>query len=80
VPSRTTGSLQQLRLDCGYRINLLVGDRLIIELKSVEQLQRVHDAQIAQILTYMKLANIGVGLLINFKVDVLTKGIKRFVL
>jgi GxxExxY protein len=68
---------KQIKLDCGYRIDLFVHDRLIVELKSVDQLLRIHEAQI---LTYMKLANVKVGLLINFNVDVLKKGIKRFVL
>ena len=67
---------QQIKLDCGYRIDLLVDDRLIVELKSVEQLLRIHDAQV---LTYMKLAKVNVGLLINFNVEMLKKGIKRFV-
>ena len=68
---------KRMRLDCGYRIDVLVGDRLIVELKSVEQLLKIHEAQI---LTYMKLSGVGVGLLINFNVDVLRKGIRRFVL
>lgn len=68
---------KQIKLDCGYRIDLLVDDRLIVELKSVEQLLKIHEAQI---LTYMKLANGIVGLLINFNVEILKKGIKRFVL
>ena len=50
-------------LDCGYRIDLLIEDQLIIELKSVEQINNVHKAQI---LTYMKLSEIEIGLLINF--------------
>ena len=66
-----------LRLDCGYRIDLLVDDKLIVELKSTEQLQRVHEAQL---LTYMKLAGIKTGLLINFNVNSLGQGIRRFVL
>ena len=66
-----------VKLDCGYRIDLLVDEKVLVELKSVAQLLNIHEAQI---LTYMKLANIEVGLLINFNVEVLTKGIKRFVL
>jgi GxxExxY protein len=58
-------------------MDLLVDDRLIIELMSVDQLLKIHEAQI---LTYMKLAKVKVGLLINFNVEVLRKGIKRFVL
>jgi GxxExxY protein len=68
---------KQIKLDCGYRIDLLADDRLIVELKSVEQLLKIHEAQI---LTYMKLAAVSVGLLINFNVDVLRKGVRRFVL
>jgi GxxExxY protein len=66
-----------LRLDCGYRIDLLIDQQLIVELKTVEQLLNIHEAQI---LTYMKLAKVNVGLLINFNVPVLKKGIKRFLL
>ena len=68
---------KEIRLDCGYRIDLLVNDRLIVELKSVDQMLAIHEAQI---LTYMKLACVRVGLLINFNVDVLRKGVRRFVL
>ena len=50
---------------------------MIVELKSVDQLQKIHEAQV---LTYMKLSGVGVGLLINFNVDVLRKGVRRFVL
>ena len=68
---------KHIKLDCGYRIDLLADERLIVELKSVDQLLRIHEAQV---LTYMKLADVRVGLLINFNVDVLKKGIRRFVL
>lgn len=64
-------------LDCGYRIDLLVNGDLIVELKSVEAILPIHHAQI---LTYMRLARIPVGLLINFNVLKLQTGIKRFVL
>jgi GxxExxY protein len=67
---------KQIKLDCGYRVDLLVNDRLIVELKSVEQLLKIHEAQV---LTYMKLANVRIGLLINFNVQMLKKGIKKFV-
>ena len=66
-----------VKLDCGYRIDILVENTLIVELKCVESIQRIHEAQI---LTYMKLANKKTGLLINFHVDLLKHGIKRFVL
>jgi GxxExxY protein len=68
---------KEIRLDCGYRIDLLADDRLVVELKSVDQLMPIHEAQI---LTYMKLAGVKVGLLINFNVTMLTKGVRRFVL
>lgn len=68
---------REIRLDCGYRIDLFVEDQLIVELKSVERLGGIHTAQI---LTYMKLARVSVGLLINFNVERLKDGIKRFVL
>ena len=66
-----------MRLDCGYRIDLLVDKQLLVELKSVEQLLKIHEAQI---LTYMRLSKVKVGLLINFNVPVLKKGLKRFLL
>ena len=66
-----------LNLDCGYRVDMMVEGRLIVELKSVDSLQPIHEAQL---LTYMKLANIRTGLLINFNTGLLKNGIKRFVL
>jgi len=68
---------KDIKLDCGYRIDFLVDDKLIIELKSVDKIIGVHKAQL---LTYMKLAEVKVGLLINFNVEMLKTGIKRFVL
>jgi GxxExxY protein len=68
---------KRIKLACGYRIDLLADDRLIVELKSVDQLLKIHEAQV---LTYMKLAAVRVGLLINFNVDVLRRGVRRFVL
>ena len=64
-------------LDCGYRIDLLVSGDLIVEIKSNETLLPIH---YAQILTYMRLAKIPLGLLINFNVTKLQNGIKRFIL
>lgn len=66
-----------LRLDCGYRVDVLVNNSLILELKSVDAVLGIHQAQT---LTYMKLAGIKTGLLINFNVQQLKEGIKRFVL
>jgi GxxExxY protein len=70
-------SYKGVRLDCGYRIDLVVGNRVIVELKSVHEILPVHEAQL---LTYMRLTNIHVGLLINFNVPVLKNGVKRRVL
>ncbi|MEG0464844.1 GxxExxY protein, partial [Bacteroides sp.] len=67
---------KEMILDDGYRIDLLVDNQLIIELKSVEQLLPIHAAQI---LTYMKLSKINYGLLLNFNVPSLKHGIKRFI-
>ena len=64
-------------LDCGYRIDLLVEEELIVELKAIEEIKGIHQAQL---LTYMKLAGIRTGLLINFNVARLTDGMKRYVL
>ncbi|MBV8206041.1 MAG: GxxExxY protein [Acidobacteria bacterium] len=60
-----------VKLDCGYRIDLLVEEAVIVELKCVERLLPVHDAQL---LTYMKLARKEVGLIFNFHTEVLTRG------
>ncbi len=65
------------RLDCGYRVDILVEDEIILELKSVEALKGIHEAQL---LTYMKLAEIKQGFLINFNVKMLKDGLKSFVL
>ncbi|MCF6176025.1 MAG: GxxExxY protein [Victivallaceae bacterium] len=64
-----------VRLDCGYRIDVLVENNLILELKAVEEIKGIHKAQL---LTYMKLADIQTGLLINFNVKRLIDGISRF--
>jgi GxxExxY protein len=68
---------KEMLLDCGYRIDLLVSGDLIVEIKSAEMLLPIHQAQL---LTYMRLAKIPVGLLINFNVTKLQNGIKRLVL
>ncbi len=65
-----------IKLDCGYRIDVLVHDLIIVELKTVEKLMPVHDAQL---LTYLKLYKRPLGLLMNFNVPVLKDGIKRLV-
>lgn len=63
-----------VRLDCGYRMDVIVEKRLVLELKSVEEITGIHRAQL---LTYMKLSGIRTGLLINFNVTMLKNGIKR---
>ena len=65
-----------LRLDCGYRLDLLVGELIVVELKSVEKLEPIHEAQL---LTYLRLSNLWLGLLINFNTVLLKSGIKRLV-
>ncbi len=65
-----------IRLECGYLMDIVVDNRLVLELKSVEVLLPIHEAQL---LTYLKLANLSLGLLINFNVPILTRGIKRLV-
>jgi GxxExxY protein len=62
-------------LDCGYRIDMVVENRLLLELKAIEQVLPIHTAQI---LTYMRLASIDTGLLINFNVTRLVDGVQRF--
>jgi len=65
-----------VHLDCGYRIDLLVQDLVIVELKAVEKLQAIHEAQL---LSYLKLSGAPVGLLLNFNVTELRRGIRRLV-
>jgi GxxExxY protein len=61
-------------VDCGYRVDLVVEDRLLLELKSVERLLPIHEAQVV---TYLRLAELPVGLLVNFNVSVLRTGLRR---
>ena len=63
-------------LDCGYCLDLLVEDKVIVELKAVSQLERIHEAQL---LTYLKLTGMKLGLLLNFNVVLLKNGVKRLV-
>ncbi len=65
---------KEVKLDCGYRLDILVNDAVIIEVKSVESLAPIHEAQL---LSYLKLADCKIGLLINFNVKMLKQGIKR---
>ena len=66
-----------IKLNCGYRVDILVEDEIILELKSVDSLKGIHEAQV---LSYMKLNNIKQGFLINFNVKLLKDGLKSFVL
>jgi GxxExxY protein len=66
-----------VRLDCGYRLDLLVADTVVVEIKAVADVLPIHEAQL---LTYLKLGGWKVGLLINFNVPVLKRGIRRRVL
>jgi GxxExxY protein len=63
-----------VKLDCGYRLDLVVDEQLIVELKAVDQVTGLHQAQL---MTYMKLSKVSLGLLINFNVTRLVDGVKR---
>ena len=65
-----------VRLDCGYRADLVVEDRVMVELKSVDRPEPIHEAQL---LSYLKISGLAVGLLINFNVKMLKAGIRRIV-
>jgi len=67
---------EQVKLDCGYRIDLLVEGSVVVEVKSVDALAPIHEAQV---ITYLKLSGCKLALLINFNVPVLKDGIRRFV-
>ena len=68
---------KKVHLDCGYRIDLLVESQIIVELKAIERFEPVH---MAQVLSYLKISECKVGLLINFNVKLLKSGIKRIIL
>jgi GxxExxY protein len=74
VPLRV--AYKSIQLDCGYRLDFVVEQTVVLEIKTVESLHPIHEAQL---LTYLKLGGWPIGLLINFNVPVLTKGIKRMV-
>jgi len=80
IPASTQVALpvnyKGVQLDAGYRLDVLIPGKLIIELKAVDKLMPIHTAQM---ISYLKLSNIGTGLLINFNVRKLTEGIKRVV-
>src|ERR1043166_6500698 len=66
-----------VKLDCGYRADLIIGGKILVEIKAVDQLASIHEAQL---LSYLKLCGLKVGLLINFNEHVLTHGVRRRVL
>ena len=68
---------KDVKLECGYRIDLLVESRIVVELKSIESLAAIHEAII---LTYLRLSGHRLGLLINFNVKVLKDGIRRYII
>ncbi|WP_396212006.1 GxxExxY protein [Flavobacterium sp.] len=67
---------EEVKMDVGYRIDILIEDKFIVEIKSVEALNDVH---LAQLLTYLKLANCKLGLLVNFNVKLLKNGVRRVI-
>lgn len=67
---------EEVKLECGYRLDLLVENTIIVEIKSIEALNDIH---LAQVLTYLKLYDSKIGLLINFKILQLIKGVKRVI-
>ncbi|MEY4084609.1 MAG: hypothetical protein RL074_396 [Bacteroidota bacterium] len=67
---------EEVKLDVGYRIDIIVENKFIIEVKSVESLNEVH---LAQVLTYLRLSNCKLGLLINFNVKLLKDGVRRII-
>ncbi len=67
---------KDVELDCGYRLDILVAEAIVIELKAIQRFEPIHEAQL---LTYLKLGGWTIGLLINFNVPVLKSGIKRIV-
>ena len=66
-----------IKLDCGHRLDIVVEEKVILEIKTVDTITPVHEAQL---LTYLRLANLKVGLILNFNVPVLKDGIRRMVL
>ncbi len=67
---------KDVKLDCGYRLDLVVEEKVILEIKSVTELTKIHEAQLV---TYLKLSGCQVGLLMNFNVRILKHGIRRII-
>jgi len=68
---------KEIKLDCGFRLDLLVEKRIVVELKSVDTLAPIHEAIM---LTYLRLSGHKLGLLVNFNVSILKEGIRRFIM
>jgi len=66
-----------IRLDCGYRLDIIIEAKVVVEIKAVDRIMPIHEAQM---LTYLRLSGVKIGLIINFNVPVLKEGIKRIVL
>jgi GxxExxY protein len=67
---------EEIKMDCGYRLDLLLDNKLIIEIKAVEELKKIHSVQV---LTYLKVSGYQLGLLMNFNVLMLKDGIRRII-
>ena len=67
---------KEIKLDCGYRLDLFVDEKIILEIKSVSELTKIHEAQLV---TYLKLSKCKIGLLMNFNVIVMKQGIQRII-
>mgnify|MGYP000243967261 FL=1 len=67
---------KRITLDCGYKLDIVVEGKVILELKSVHKIELIHEARL---LTYLKIADLKLGILINFNVSILKNGIKRIV-
>jgi GxxExxY protein len=67
---------EEIKLDCGYRLDILVENKLIVEIKAVEELNKIHTAQV---LTYLKVSGCRLGLLMNFNVLMVKDGIRRII-
>jgi len=68
---------KEINLDCGYRLDLLVEEKIILEIKSVNEIAKIHEAQLV---TYLRLSRCRVGLLINFNVRILREGIRKIII
>jgi GxxExxY protein len=67
---------EEVKLDCGYRLDLLIENKIVVEIKSIDAINDIH---LAQVLTYLKIGNYKLGLLMNFNVVLLKNGIKRII-